>query len=48
MIKGADKGSAVVVGGLDDYCKEAYDQLGDDSVYEKIGRDPVEFVEISN
>ena len=43
MIKGADKRCAVVVSGLDDYCKEAYDQLGDDSVYtKKIERDPVE------
>ena len=32
-----------MVSGLDDYCKEAYDQLGDDSVYtKKIERDPVE------
>ena len=31
-----------MVGGLNDYCKEAHDQLGDDSVYEKIERDPVE------
>ena len=31
-----------MVGSLNDYCKEAYDQLGDDSVYEKIERDPVE------
>lgn len=42
MIKGADKGSAVVVWGLEDYCKEACNQLGVDLIHEKIRKDPVE------
>ena len=36
VIKKADKGSAVVVWGLDQYCKEAFKQLEDENVYEKV------------
>ena len=36
IIKSADKGSAVVVWGRDDYLKEADKQLGDKDVYEKV------------
>ncbi|CAB4014607.1 Hypothetical predicted protein [Paramuricea clavata] len=41
VIKKADKGSAVVVWGLDEYRKEAYRQLKDDDVYEKFLDNPI-------
>ena len=40
IIKGADKGSAVVVWDRDDYLKEASKQLEDKDVYEKVQNDP--------
>ena len=40
VIKGADKGSAVVVWDRDDYIQEAEKQLGDKEIYEKISNDP--------
>ena len=36
VIKKADKGSAVVVWGLEESCKEAYHHLKDEKVYEKV------------
>lgn len=40
VIKGADKGSAVVVWGLEDYCKEANRQLlADVLVYENVSEE---------
>ena len=39
-IKGADKGSAVVVWDREDYIKEAEKQLGDSDVYEEVLDDP--------
>ena len=39
MIKGADKGSAVVVWDREDYIKEAENQLGDSNIYEEIPND---------
>ena len=39
-IKGADKGSAVVVWDREDYIKEAEKQLGDSDVYEEVPDDP--------
>ena len=44
VIKGADKGSAVVVWGKKDYCEEACRQLGDTTVYELVKENPVENV----
>ena len=44
VIKEADKGSAVVVWGREEYCKEAYDQLRDSDVYERILNDPLDRV----
>ncbi|CAB4029156.1 Hypothetical predicted protein [Paramuricea clavata] len=41
VIKKADKGSAVVVWGLDEYRKEAHRQLKDDDVYENFLDNPV-------
>ena len=41
IIKGADKGSAVIVWDREDYIKEADSQLGDASVYEEITADPL-------
>ena len=41
VIKKADKGSAVVVWGLDQYCKEALGQLRDKNVYEKVESNPM-------
>ena len=38
-IKGADKGSAVIVWDRDDYLKEAYKQLEDKDVYEEVPND---------
>ena len=40
IIKGADKGSAVVVWDREDYLKEAYRQLDDKEVYEQVPDDP--------
>ena len=40
IIKGADKGSAVVVWDRDDYLKEAGNHLGDTETYEKVENDP--------
>ena len=40
IIKGADKGSVVVVRGREDYLKEAYKQLEDKEVYEEVSNDP--------
>ena len=40
VIKGADKGSAVVVWDREDYIKEAEKQLGDSDVYEEVLDDP--------
>ena len=42
VIKGADKGSAVIVWDREDYLKEAEKQLGDTSIYTKIIDDPVQ------
>ena len=40
IIKGADKGSVVVVWDREDYLKEAYRQLDDKEVYEQVSDDP--------
>ena len=40
VIKGADKGSAIVVWDREDYIKEAEKQLGDSDVYEEVPDDP--------
>ena len=40
VIKGADKGSAVVVWDREDYIKEAEKQLGDSHAYEEVPDDP--------
>ena len=40
IIKGADKGSVVVVWDREDYLKEAYRQLDDKEVYEQFSDDP--------
>ena len=40
IIKGADKGSAVVVWDRDDYLKEAPKQLEDKDVYEEVQNNP--------
>ena len=40
IIKGADKGSVVVVWDRKDYLKEAYKQLEDREVYEEVPNDP--------
>ena len=40
VIKGADKGSAVVVWDRDDYIQEAEKQLGDKEIYEEACNDP--------
>ena len=40
IIKGADKGSAVVVWDREDYLKEASKQLEDKDVYEEVQNDP--------
>ena len=39
IIKGADKGSTVVVWDREDYLKEAYKQLEDKDVYEEVQND---------
>eukprot|EP00111_Clytia_hemisphaerica_P006258 TCONS_00018115-protein len=41
IIKGADKGSCIVVWDREDYLREAESQLGDESVYEKLSGDAV-------
>ena len=41
IIKGADKGSAVIVWDREDYIREANGQLEDDSVYDDITNDPL-------
>ena len=40
VIKGADKGSAVVVWDREDYLKEAHKQLSDEEIYEEVTNDP--------
>ena len=40
VIKGADKGSAVVSWDRDDYIQEAEKQLDDKEIYEKVNNDP--------
>ena len=40
VIKGADKGSAVVVWDREDYLKEGHKQLSDEEVYEEVTNDP--------
>ena len=40
IIKGADKGSAVVVWDRENYLKEAHKQLPDEEVYEEVTNDP--------
>ena len=40
IIKGADKGSAVVVWDREDYLKEAHKQLSDEEIYEEATNDP--------
>ena len=40
VIKGADKGSAVVVWDREDYLKEAHKQLSDEEIYEEATNDP--------
>ena len=40
VIKGAGKGSAVVVWDREDYIKEAEKQLGDSDIYEEVPDDP--------
>ena len=41
IIKGADKGSAVIVWDREDYIREANGQLEDDSIYDEITNDPL-------
>ena len=40
VIKGADKGSGVVVWDREDYLKGAHKQLSDEEVYEEVTNDP--------
>ena len=40
VIKGADKGSGIVVSDREDYLKEANKQLPDEKVYEEVTNDP--------
>ena len=42
VIKPADKGSAIVIWGKQDYLKECELQLGNKSVYEEMKRDPLQ------
>ena len=46
VIKGADKDSEVVVRDLEDYLKEASNQLGDKDVYEEVQNDPSTLINI--
>ena len=46
VIKGADKGSAVVIWEREDYIKEEEKQLGDSDVYEDVPDDPEPLVSI--
>ena len=46
VIKGADKGSAVVVWDREDYIKEAEKHLGDSDVYEEVPDDPEPLISI--
>ena len=46
VIKGADKGSAVVVWDRDDYIQEAEKQLGDKEIYEEVSNDPQPLIDI--
>ena len=48
VIKGADKGSAVVVWDTEDYIKEAEKQLGDSDVYEEVPDDPEPLISTIN
>ena len=41
VIKKADKGSAVVVWGREDYCEEVYRQLDNNSVYDELDSSPI-------
>ena len=41
VIKSADKGSAVVVWGREDYCREASEQLTDELVYDRVNDNPL-------
>ena len=45
VIKGADKGSAVVVWDRDDYIQEAEKQLGDKEIYEEMSNDPLPLID---
>ena len=40
VIKGADKGSGIVLWDRDDYLKEVHNQLLDEEVYEEVTNDP--------
>ena len=46
VIKEADKGGAVVVWERKDYCKEAYNHLNDQQVYEVTESDPLKEVNV--
>ncbi|XP_066911610.1 uncharacterized protein [Clytia hemisphaerica] len=46
IIKGADKGSCIVVWDREDYLREAESQLGDESVYEKLSGDASPLIEV--
>ena len=48
MIKSADKGSAVVVWGREDYIKEVEKQLGDEDVYEEVSSDAAPLLKTIN
>ena len=48
MIKSADKGSAIVVWGREDYIKEAEEQLGDEDVYEEVSNDAAPLLKTIN
>ena len=42
IIKPADKGSAIVTCGKEDYLRECENQLSDISIYKKIGNNPLQ------
>ena len=44
MIKGADKGSAIVVWDREDCIKKAENQLGDSNIYEEVPNDAKSFM----